>query len=90
MRETIKEYFDLQGRIRDRLRDKNREYLRIFGVTALMGKINIEYISLLNNKVIISMDGQQTTMEIDILGDDVMNELNTFIKVFIYNFNLLQ
>jgi hypothetical protein len=90
MRDTIKEYFDLQGRIRERLRDKNNEYLRICGINALMGKLNIEYMSLFTDKLIVSMGEQQTTMEVDILGDDVMNELNTFIKVFIYNFNLVQ
>ena len=90
MRDTIKEYFDLQGRIRDRLRDKNNEYLRIYGINALMGKLNIEYMSLFTDKLIVSMGEQQTTMEVDILDDELVTELNNFLKVFIYNFNLVQ
>lgn len=90
MRDTIAEYFDLQSRIRERLRNKNNGHLRICGINALMGKLNIEYMSLFTDKLIVSMGEQQTTMEVDILDDELVTELNNFLKVFIYNFNLLQ
>ena len=88
MRETIEEYFHLQGFLRQFLKDKNNDLLKVTGINALFGKLDILYMSLTSDKLIVKMGEQQTTMEVDLLDDELITELNTFIKGFIYNITI--
>jgi hypothetical protein len=88
MRDTIEDYFKLQQVLRELLINSNNTYLKVCGINALLGKLNIEYISLVDDKLIVSMGDQQTSMEVDILDDELIIELNNFLKTTLHNLSL--
>ena len=85
MRETIKQYFELQTELRNLQVEEDNEYISVFGVNALFGKLLVIYISLYDSSVIVSMDGMQTSMDVTYLDDEVMTDLNNYLRILISN-----
>lgn len=80
MRETIYSFKSFQNILRERLKvDK----LPLNNITAIMGILTITQVSLTEDKVIISMGGLETEMEIEMLDDVIIKDIIIQMKTFL-------